>query len=181
MNQQHIKSTVQYAGFWRRLIALFLDTVLFTILSAPFMYLFIGHDYFYWLAGNELQLEDISSLPFALHKLVFFIAIFLFWKIISSTPGKLLMGCHIVDANSLAPISYRQALIRLVGYFISALPLYLGFVWAAYDKRKQALHDKLANTLVVYQSDDYANQSIEELQAEFLDHKEITRERPANV
>lgn len=168
MSPQHLQSTVQYAGFWRRLIALFLDIILFTILSAPIMYILIGHDYFFWLAGNELQLKDIPALPFVLHKLFFFVALFLFWKAIATTPGKLLMGCHIVDANTLAAITYKQALIRLAGYFISALPLYLGFVWAAFDKRKQALHDKLANTLVMYQSDDYANQSIEKLQAEFF-------------
>lgn len=165
------QTNIQYAGFWRRLLALFLDSILFLILSAPFMYLFIGHDYFFWLAGNEDRLKDISALPFFFHKLVFFIMVFSFWSLMSTTPGKLLMGCHIVDAKSLAPISRKQALIRLAGYFVSALPVYLGFVWAAYDKRKQALHDKLANTLVLYQSDDYANQSIEELQTEFFDNK----------
>ena len=87
----------------------------------------------------------------------------------STTPGKLLMGCRIVDADTLQPISHKQALIRLVGYFISALPMYLGFVWAAKDKRKQGLHDKLANTLVLYHSDNYAKQSIEDLQSEFFE------------
>lgn len=170
MNASTSQHTIQYAGFWRRLLALFLDIILFTILSAPIMYLLIGHDYFYWLAGNEDHLKDISSLPFVLHKLVFFIALFLFWKTLASTPGKLLMGCHIVDATTLGPITYKQTLIRLAGYFISALPLYLGFIWAARDKQKQGLHDKLANTLVIYHSDNYAHQSIEELETEFLEN-----------
>ena len=87
----------------------------------------------------------------------------------STTPGKLLMGCHIVDAETLQPISRKQAIIRLAGYFVSALPLYLGFIWAARDKRKQGLHDKLAKTLVLYHSDNYANQSIENLKSEFFD------------
>jgi uncharacterized RDD family membrane protein YckC len=162
------QANIQYAGFWRRLVALFLDAALFAILSAPFMYLMIGHEYFYWLAGNEARLQQVSSLPFFLHKLAFFILIFAFWNVMSATPGKLLMGCHIVDAKTLKPISLKQAVIRLAGYFVSALPVYLGFVWAALDKRKQALHDKLASTLVVYHSDNYASKSIEELQNEFF-------------
>ncbi|MEJ2143355.1 MAG: RDD family protein [Gammaproteobacteria bacterium] len=131
------------------------------------MYLAIGHEYLFWLAGNEDRLHDISSLPFFLHKVIYFVVIFIFWITMSTTPGKLLMGCHIVDADSLQPVSRKQAIIRLAGYFISALPLYLGFVWAAFDKRKQALHDKLAKTLVLYHSDDYASKSIEELEQEF--------------
>ena len=168
MSQSTSQTNIQYAGFWRRLVAIFLDAILYIILSAPFMYLLIGHEYFYWLAGNEARLNNISAIPFILHKLTFFITVFVFWNAMSTTPGKLLMGCHIVDAETLQPVSRKQALIRLAGYFISALPLYLGFVWAARDKRKQALHDKLAKTLVLYHSDNYASKPIEELKSEFF-------------
>lgn len=167
MSSSAQQSTIIYAGFWRRFVAICLDAILFIVLSAPVMYLLIGHEYFFWLAGNEERLVNISTLPFVLHKLTYFIVVFTFWNVMSTTPGKLLMGCHIVDADTLQPISRKQAIIRLGGYFVSALPLYLGFVWAARDKRKQGLHDKLAKTLVVYHSDNYANQSMEELQNEF--------------
>ena len=133
------------------------------------MYMMIGHEYFFWLAGNEERLAGISSLPFLLHKLTYFIVVFIFWNVMSTTPGKLLMGCHIVDAETLQPISRKQTIIRLAGYFVSALPLYLGFIWAARDKRKQGLHDKLAKTIVLYHSNNYANQSIEDLKSEFFD------------
>ncbi|MGD9390108.1 MAG: RDD family protein [Thioalkalispiraceae bacterium] len=173
MIQPASQASVHYAGFWRRLVALLLDLVLFYLVSAPFMYLMIGHDYLFWLAGNEFQLQNVSSVPFFLLDLVLLVCVFVFWITLSATPGKMVMGCQIVDANSLEPIRYKQALIRLLGYFVSALPVYLGFAWAAFDKRKQALHDKLANTLVVYQSDDYANQSLQQLQTSFFGHKEL--------
>lgn len=134
------------------------------------MYLMIGHEYFFWLAGNQERLAGISSIPFDLHMLTYFIVVFIFWNVMSTTPGKLLMGCHIVDAETLRPISRKQAIIRLAGYFVSALPFYLGFAWAAWDKRKQGLHDKLAKTLVLYHSDNYAKQSIDDLKGEFFDH-----------
>ena len=169
MNTALTQNHIQYAGFWRRLMALFIDISLYLVLSAPFMYLLVGHEYFFWLTGNDAYLREVSEIIFILHNILFFVLIFLFWIIMGTTPGKILMGCRIVDAHTLLPISRKQALIRLAGYFVSALPFYLGFIWAAYDKQKQALHDKLAGTLVLYQSDDYASQSLAELEAEFLD------------
>ena len=171
MSQALTQTEIHYAGFWRRFVAICLDAILYILLSAPVMYLVIGHDYFYWLAGNEEHLLEVSSLPFFLHKLAYFVIVFIFWITMSTTPGKLLMGCHIVDEKTLQPISRKQAIIRLAGYFVSALPFYLGFAWAAYDKRKQGLHDKLAKTLVLYHSDNYANKSIEELERDFFNGK----------
>ena len=40
-------------------------------------------------------------------------------------------------------------MIRYIGYIASIIPLGLGFVWAAFDRNGQALHDKLAGTRVV--------------------------------
>jgi len=42
-----------------------------------------------------------------------------------------------------------QWLIRYVGYFVAVLPLGLGILWVAWDKKKQGWHDKMAKTLVV--------------------------------
>ncbi len=38
---------------------------------------------------------------------------------------------------------------RYLGYFASTIPLCLGFLWIAFDKRKQGWHDKLAGTVVI--------------------------------
>lgn len=154
-----------YAGFWRRWLALFLDIVLFFTISAPFMFLVVGRTYFYWLVDNTAYLEGINTTPLTLVQIGFFVFIALCWKFMGSTPGKLLMGCHIIDARTGSKLSWKQVMIRLLGYFISALPLYGGFIWAAFDKHKQGLHDKLAGTLVIYEMDDYARQDIDQLSA----------------
>jgi len=36
-----------------------------------------------------------------------------------------------------------------VGYLISALIFYLGFIWIAFDRKKQGWHDKIAGTCVI--------------------------------
>jgi uncharacterized RDD family membrane protein YckC len=43
--------------------------------------------------------------------------------------------------------------VRYLGYFVSALPLGLGFFWVAWDKRKQGFHDKLAKTVVIHEDE----------------------------
>jgi uncharacterized RDD family membrane protein YckC len=86
-----------------------------------------------------------------------------FWVKLGATPGKLLLDCRVVDAHTLQPLSWKKALLRCVAYAASALPIYLGFVWIAVDKRKQGLHDKLAKTLVLYQADDYAREPLSKL------------------
>jgi len=73
----------------------------------------------------------------------------------------------VVDADSAKPLSIAQAVLRYLGYYISALPLGLGFFWIAWDKRKQGFHDKIANTVVLYdanlRSDDESQKSLEQL------------------
>jgi len=65
------------------------------------------------------------------------------------TPGKRILGLHVVDENG-APVDWDAASIRfLIGYPVSLLPLGLGFYWALVDKNNQAWHDKIAGTLVI--------------------------------
>jgi len=80
-----------------------------------------------------------------------------FWVKLFGTPGKLLMGCQVVDADSEEPLSVKQAVLRYLGYYVSAFTLGLGFFWIAWDKRKQGFHDKIANTVVLYNAELYAS------------------------
>jgi len=43
----------------------------------------------------------------------------------------------------------RPCLPAMGRYLISKLALYLGFIWIAFDRRKQGWHDKIAGTVVV--------------------------------
>jgi uncharacterized RDD family membrane protein YckC len=59
------------------------------------------------------------------------------------------MGLRVVTING-KRLSLLRAILRLIGYLLSALPLYLGFLWTLVDDRRQGWHDKLAGTCVVY-------------------------------
>jgi uncharacterized RDD family membrane protein YckC len=59
----------------------------------------------------------------------------------------------IVDARTGGAPGILQLIVRFLAYFVSALPLYLGFLWAGVDRRKQGWHDKIARTIVVNSED----------------------------
>jgi len=154
---------LQYAGFWRRLAAISLDSVLIVTLTAPVLYLIYGHNYFYWLATRLDLLNVFGVWDLLLTRALPVLALLVMWHTMGATPGKILMHCRLVDETTLGLPGKRQSVIRLLGYFVSSLPLYLGFFWIGWDKRKQGFHDKLAKTLVLHKPDDYAAQSLEEL------------------
>lgn len=99
----------------------------------------------------------------------FALTVFLWLKFLG-TPGKLLLECQVVDADSFKPLSLKQAVVRYVAYLVSFLPLLLGFLWVARDARKQGFHDKIANTVVLYgagiEADDESRKSLAQLMGE---------------
>lgn len=139
----HPESELIYAGFWRRVGAYFLDTVLIAVLSFALLLMAYGLSYMddpnaYW---GPMQALISYGLPPAL--------ILSFWIQKSKTPGKMAVAATIVDAQTGAKPSTKQFVIRYVSYIVSALPLCLGFLWIVFDSRKQGWHDKLAGTVVV--------------------------------
>jgi uncharacterized RDD family membrane protein YckC len=68
----------------------------------------------------------------------------LFWALAGRTPGMSLLGLRVVGIRR-APLSWPAALVRAV--VLAYFPL--GGVWALVDRRGQAVHDKLARTVVV--------------------------------
>jgi uncharacterized RDD family membrane protein YckC len=77
------------------------------------------------------------------------LVVILFWRWKQGTPGKLMLRLRIVDAGTGGEPGLRQWCLRYVGYILSTLPLLLGFLWVAWDPRRQGWHDKLAGTVVI--------------------------------
>ncbi|MFL0803927.1 MAG: RDD family protein [Agarilytica sp.] len=134
---------VQYAGFWIRVLASLVDTILMMVIILPVLTMIYGESY-WGRAGFSAGLWDV------LMNYVFpGLAVVIFWVYKSATPGKLLFSLKIVDSNSFEKPSVKQLVGRYICYYISSLPLFLGFFWIAIDQRKQGWHDKLSGTVVV--------------------------------
>jgi uncharacterized RDD family membrane protein YckC len=65
-----------------------------------------------------------------------------------ATVGKMAIGAKIVNSD-LTPISYGKALARALAEFLSGLVFLIGYIMAAFDGKKRALHDQICGTLVV--------------------------------
>ncbi len=71
------------------------------------------------------------------------------WVRFAATPGKLLLGIRVVNSNTFEKMTLSQAIKRFFSFILSVAPLFLGFIWANFDKRCQTWHDKIAGTVVV--------------------------------
>ncbi len=146
-------SELSYVGFWARFLSFVVDSIWAMILIA----LIVGVG----LSAPEIDLKEATDpdravgvlmqlLPrLGLDLLLIGVAFVLFWMFRSATPGKMLVSAVIVDAKTLGKPSTGQLIGRYLTYYVSTLPLCLGFLWVAFDKRKQGWHDKIAGTLVI--------------------------------
>ncbi len=64
------------------------------------------------------------------------------------TLGNKIMHIRVVSLSE-TPITIQQALLRFVGFFLSEIVFFLGFMWILFDKKRQGWHDKLAKTVVI--------------------------------
>jgi uncharacterized RDD family membrane protein YckC len=136
------------AGFISRAEAFIIDLIstttggLLAIVMFELIYRFFGLNRIF---GN-LRVTQYSPLIFSLVVLVYYMY---FWTVLGYTPGKFLLGLKIVRKDG-SKITLGRSFLRFIGYWISAIPLFLGFIWIIFDRRRQAWHDKLAGTQVIY-------------------------------
>lgn len=137
---------LQYAGFWIRLGATLIDTILIMLVTFPLLISIYGWAYF---DPEKTGLVIAGPADFLVSWVLPAVAVIAFWAIKQATPGKMLVSTKIVDAATGNKPSTLQFIGRYFAYVVSLLPLGLGYLWVAFDKKKQGWHDKLAGTLVV--------------------------------
>lgn len=133
----------EYAGFWLRVGAALIDTVLLLFITLPLVMMAYGSDY--WASERFLQ----GPADFVISYLLPAIAVIAFWVARGATPGKMAISAQVVDARTGAKLSLGQSVGRYLGYYVSTIPLGLGLLWVGIDPKKQGWHDKLAGTVVI--------------------------------
>ena len=155
----------KYAGFGRRLVAFSIDNIiinivflfLIIIISTAFIFGSLSGDTDTLITNltNPAQLTFIALLATTSY-IILSIAYFTYFHGIKGrTPGKMLLGLQVLSAQG-TPIGFGIAFLRAVGYLVSSLlfTIPLGFIWAAFDGRKQGWHDKIAGTVVIIRHDE---------------------------
>jgi uncharacterized RDD family membrane protein YckC len=133
---------LEYVGFWARAGAAFIDILWQLVLTAGLTLAVYGTT---TTGGVSYQGPTHLFINFLLPAAV----VIAFWLYLGATPGKLALRARIVDARTGEPMGKGQAALRYLGYFVSLLPFGLGYLWVAFDRRKQGWHDKIAGTVVV--------------------------------
>jgi len=134
---------IHSGGFWRRLVAISIDTIIFYLFT---LILFV-------IGVFTIPIDGGFTYPlfFSYYGMAILInaAYFTYFHgTTGQTPGKRLLGLRVVQADG-EPMTPGIAFLRWVGYIISKIPFFMGFLWAAFDGRKQGWHDKIAGTCVI--------------------------------
>jgi uncharacterized RDD family membrane protein YckC len=79
---------------------------------------------------------------------------YFFWRSAGQTPGMRLMGVRVLSERDDDHLTRWQAILRTIGLALAIIPCFLGFVPALFDRRRRALPDYLAGTVVVYDDAD---------------------------
>lgn len=143
---------LRYGGIIARFIAMMIDWIfVFGILFIIFLPLYVISLLTSLFVAPLLALFDFTVIPSFLLLLVFSHWVY-FATMESSdrgaTYGKRLMGLRVVDLQG-RKISFARATLRYMAKIVSAIPMMFGYVMAIFTAKKQALHDLIAETLVV--------------------------------
>jgi uncharacterized RDD family membrane protein YckC len=152
-----------YAGFVTRSIAFTLDLLLVVItqmaiiLFARLLLNFFGLDELSAVLFEPAEPANTSPIVQALRWVITIFAsgvlaaiyFVFFWVLVDKTLGQALLGLRVIRTDGRS-ISLGFAIRRALGYYVSFIALGLGFLWVLIDDRRQGWHDKLADTVVVY-------------------------------
>ena len=140
------ESDYEYVGFWVRVGAALIDTIL--VLEVIGTILMVADSTQVWDSEAFLYIPMDYLM---LYLIIPAIATILFWKYMQATPGKVLFRAKIVDARTGNAPKFKQCIVRYIGYYLSGIAaLGIGFLWIGWDSKKQGWHDKLAGTLVIH-------------------------------
>ncbi len=154
---------VRYAGFWKRFAAYFIDKL---IIGVAAMIIIIPMAIMLGMAGFMSQRRELDSVDLMLTTFVFYLFIgiiiyvgeWLYFALMESkrgaTIGKMALGIVVTDLNG-HRISFGRATGRYFSKILSGIILYFGFMMAGWTQQKQALHDIIANTLVLEKGNNF--------------------------
>lgn len=163
MENTIITSPTNYASFGRRFVALLIDGIIIGIMQGIVIAPFLGMIGF-GAVQNVENLENMSDQQAmgvmgaimgasAVLQVVSLVVSGAYFTLMHSSEkqasiGKMAMGIKVTDMNG-NRITRQAAFIRFIGTLVSGAILCIGYIMAAFTEKKQALHDMIANTLVL--------------------------------
>jgi len=170
---------VVLSGWWKRVLARFLDGIIAAIVSLPLTYAPLAHaitlfgDFFQKIfADAQAGITTTAQPPAELNSLLLQVSVvqlvvyivyevaFLTWR--GATPGKMVVGISVRLRDKAGPLPFVDAVkrtaVKEAGTAFGLVPVVgalgslftlLDGLWPLWDDKKQAIHDKAASTNVV--------------------------------
>jgi len=148
-----------YAGFWIRLAARFVDGI---IVGIPLTIVFfviatVGGAGLSATSNADENTQNAAAGAFAGGLLLFYVIALVavagyqiyFWGTSGQTIAMRLFHLRVVDATTGAPIGIGRAVVRWLMTIVNSWACYVGWIWVAFDARKQGWHDKVASSVVL--------------------------------
>jgi uncharacterized RDD family membrane protein YckC len=143
-----------HAGFWRRFAAFILDFLIIDIAGSILCTIIISMGTLLFLHihnGSKVVIIVFGIIGWFIGWCLYFILMESSkWQ---ATLGKRAMGIKVIDGRG-GRIRSGRATGRFFGKIISRAIFYIGFMMTGWTERKQALHDKMAGTYVVFNTVD---------------------------
>lgn len=151
-----------YAGFVSRFLAFVIDILVVTLIV-----LFINVSTIAVLSFFQIDLAKLTAMDTPGTKAlaiflgilnisaVIFVWVFYYvigWSLVGQTIGKRMLGLRVMSYDGQG-LTLKQALLRYFGYWLSAFPFFLGYIWVLVDDERLGWHDKIAHTCVIYSWD----------------------------
>ncbi len=139
---------MRYAGFWLRFGGVLLDAIILIVVNSTLQLIAV------FAMGQSFVTQPEDS------GLVLFLVLYLIQLVISisyetilvgkygATLGKMACKIKVITADG-GPVSYPRAAGRYFAKFLSGIILLIGYIMAAFDPERRALHDRICNTRVV--------------------------------
>lgn len=144
----HAEAGVQYAGWWSRAGALFIDTLVIAIVVGAALGLALAVSAVSDAAGGILF---ILAILLAIAGPIFYT---IYWtgKEPGQTVGKKALSIRVRHVEEDRAIGYGPSAGRYfitLAFSIFYVPLLLDYLWPLWDKQNQTFHDKVASSIVV--------------------------------
>jgi uncharacterized RDD family membrane protein YckC len=148
-----------YGGFWIRVVARLLDGLILGIPLA--IVFFIVAAIFGGIASttssSDQNAQNAAALGLGGAFIIFYLLVLVvvigyyiyFWGTSGQTFGMRVLKLRVVDADTGGPIGIGRAVVRYLMSIVNGMACYIGWIWVAFDARKQGWHDKVANSVVI--------------------------------
>ena len=128
---------MEYAGRLHRFLAALVDLVI------------IGVSISILGAIGVVDLGNPSVTDQVLEAVISFGYYILLTAAFGAPPGKMALGMRVVDESGQKAGFFKVLIRETIGKIVSAIVLFLGYIWILFDGKRQGWHDKIGGTFVV--------------------------------